>query len=138
MARLGNPHAYTTHAKTSEENIDATRYLQSNIVVIGDPNVHLCFHSLPFPSYSKTPRIQTLQYFSKKSLSIQEYEREGERIMRELQKCTDKRYQLILRSLFIEDSSIFFIFHYFHSFSSLHATCDLSSPFSPNFCDFHK
>ena len=73
---------------------------------------------------------------SKKTLSVQECERE--RIMRKLQNRTDKSYQLILISLFINEASIFFIFHYFPSFSSSHGTCDLSPSFSPTFLYFHK
>ena len=72
---------------------------------------------------------------TKNEVSKSMRERERERIMRELQKFTDKRYQLILKSLFIEDASIFFILHYFHL---LIATCDLSPPFSPNFLYFHE
>ena len=35
------PHAYAMHAKTSEENIHATRYLQEKPVVVVDPDVLL-------------------------------------------------------------------------------------------------
>ena len=130
------PHAYTMHAKNSEENIHVTQYLQSNPDIDVDPDVHLWFPALIFPSCSKLPNIHTLQECSKKTLSIQEYERE--RIMREIQKYTDKRYQLVLLILFIDETFILFIFHCFPSFSSSRETCDLSPPFSPIFHYFHK
>ena len=48
MARLGDPHAYTTHGKTNEEKIHATWYLESNLTVATDPDVHLRFLALDF------------------------------------------------------------------------------------------
>jgi len=48
------------HAKTSEENIHATRYLQEKLIVFVDPSVLLRFHALPLPSWSKTSSIHTL------------------------------------------------------------------------------
>jgi len=47
------PHAYAMHAKTSEENIHATWYLQEKPVVAVDPDVLLYLPALPFPSCSK-------------------------------------------------------------------------------------
>ena len=144
---LGNAKARKIHmhSKTSEENIHETWYLHSEPTVVVHLDVLLRFPALIFPSFSKSPSIHTLQGCPKKTLSIQDYERERERkrererIMRELQKCTNKKsYQLILKSLFIKQTSIFFIFHYFISFSSPHETCDLSPSFSPNFHYFHK
>ena len=41
------------HAKTSEENIHATQYLQAKPDVVVDPNVLLCFPALPLPYFSK-------------------------------------------------------------------------------------
>ena len=43
------------HAKTSEEIIHATQYLQEKPILDVDPNVLLQFPSLPFPSCSKIP-----------------------------------------------------------------------------------
>jgi len=45
------------HAKTSEENIHATWYLQQNHVVVVDPHVLLCFPTLPLPYLSKNPSM---------------------------------------------------------------------------------
>ena len=51
------PHAYAMHAKTSEEKIHATQYLQEKPIVVVDLDVLLCFPSLPFPSCSKHPSM---------------------------------------------------------------------------------
>ena len=67
------------HAKTSEENIHATRYLQSIPTVAVNLDAHLRFPPLPFPSCSKSPSIHTLKECPGTNLSIQEYERERER-----------------------------------------------------------
>ena len=45
------------HAKTSEENIHATWYLQEKPVVAVDPDVLLHFPALPLPSFSKSPSM---------------------------------------------------------------------------------
>ena len=118
------------HSKTSEENIHVTQYLQEKHVVVADPNVSLHFLSLPSPSYSKTPSMphspRLLQENSK-------YPRVWERrIERELQNWIDQAYPLILRSLFINEASIFFNFHDFPLISSSRATCDLWPSFYPN------
>jgi len=47
------PHAYAMHAKTSEENMHATWYMQEKLIVDVDPGVLLDFPTLPLPSYSK-------------------------------------------------------------------------------------
>ena len=52
-----NPHAYYMHAKTSEENIHATQYLQVKPIVVVDLDILLRFLALPFPSCSKTPSM---------------------------------------------------------------------------------
>jgi len=54
---INKPHANAMHAKTSEENIHATQYLQAKLVVAADPNVLLRFPALPLPSCSKHPSI---------------------------------------------------------------------------------
>ena len=51
------PNAYSMHAKTCEENIHATRYLQAKLVVVTDPDVLLHFPILPLPSFSKHPSM---------------------------------------------------------------------------------
>jgi len=61
------------HAKTSKEIIHATRYLQVKPTIIVDPDIILCF-----PSFSKNSKYTSLlQECSKKTLSVQEYERES-------------------------------------------------------------
>jgi len=45
------------HAKTSEENIHATRYLQEKPVVAIDNDDLLRFPTLPLPSFSKNPSM---------------------------------------------------------------------------------
>ena len=51
------PHAYAMHAKISEKNIHATRYLQENPIVAADPDALLHFLAPPFPSCSKNPSM---------------------------------------------------------------------------------
>ena len=97
------------------------------------PCLILAFLFLLWPSFSF---LNPMLKCSKKTPSVQECERE--KIERELQNWIEKRYQLILISLFINEISIFLIFHYFPSISFSHATCDLSPYFSPNFLYFHK
>ena len=61
------------------------------------------------------PRIKvchTHQECCNKNLSLQEYERERENNESSKTKLT-KGYQMILRSLFMNEASILFIFHYF-------------------------
>ena len=70
------PHACAMHAKTSEENIHATWYLQAKTTVVVDPDVFLCFLALPFPSFSKTPSMPHPPLMLQESLRIEEYERE--------------------------------------------------------------
>ena len=132
------PHAYAMNAKTSGENIHETWCLQEKLVVAIDPNVLLHFLALPFPYFSKTPSMphspRVLQEHSK---CPRVWERE--RIMRESSNTKlTKGYQLILISIFMDEASIFFIFHYFPSFSSSYVACDLSPHFSPNFNYFRK
>ena len=45
------------HAKTSEENIHAIRYLQAKPIVVVDTDALLRFNALPFPSCSKNPSM---------------------------------------------------------------------------------
>ena len=49
------PHAYFMHAKTNEEVIHVTWYLQENVTVVVDHDVLLHFPTLPLPSCSKNP-----------------------------------------------------------------------------------
>ena len=77
------PHAYAMHAKISEENIHATRYLLEKAIVDVDPDVLLHFPTLPLPYCSKIPSMQhPLRVLQEKS----KCPRVRERIMRELQK----------------------------------------------------
>jgi len=68
------------HAETSEENIHATLYLQTEPVVATDPNVLLHFPALPLPSFSKTPSMPHSSKSAPRKLFVQEYEGERERI----------------------------------------------------------
>jgi len=52
------PHAYAMHAKTIEENIYKTWYLQEKPTVVADLDVLLRFPSLPLPSCSKIPNME--------------------------------------------------------------------------------
>ena len=52
------PHAYAMHAKTSEENIHATQYLQNKYVVVVDPDDLLYSPALPLPSFLKYPTMR--------------------------------------------------------------------------------
>ena len=125
------------HAKTSEENIHATQYLQGKPIVVSDVDVLLRFPSLPLPPCSKTPSMPhssksaPRKLYMSKSVRKREY-RESSKI--ELTKFCE----LVLIILFINEAFIFFIFHYFRSISSSHVTYDISPPFSPNFHYFHK
>ena len=89
MIMTNKPHAYSLHAKTSEENIHATRYLQEKPDVVANPNVLLHFLSLPLPSCSKNPSMQHSPRMLKETLSVQEYGRERERI----EESSTKAYQ---------------------------------------------
>lgn len=114
---MKKPHACTMHAKTSNENIHATRYLQRNSIVVVDIDVLLCLHGFisllsPYPMYSTL-----LQECSEKNLSFQEYEREKR--MTTISEQT-KVYVLIVKIIFITEAYIFFIFLYF-SFKFLYA-----------------
>ena len=68
------------HAKTSEENIHATRYLQAKTIVVVDLDVLLHFPALPLPSYFKTPSMshspRVLQENSMSKSMIERIERE--------------------------------------------------------------
>lgn len=71
------------NAKTSEENIHATQYLQGKPIVNVDPNVLVQFSTLPFPSCSKNPSMPHPLRVLQETLSVEEGERE--RTERELQ-----------------------------------------------------
>lgn len=101
------------HAKTSEEIIHATRYLQAKPDVAVDPNVLLRFPAPPLPSCSKSQVCHTPPRVLLENSSVQEYEREKieESSIKTYQKVQmTKSYQLILISLFINKTSIFFNF----------------------------
>ena len=83
------PHAYSIHAKISEENIHATWYLQEKPIVAADLDVLLRFSAIHFPSCSKTPSMpHSSKSAQKKNLSVQEYK--SDKIERELQNWTYK------------------------------------------------
>ena len=69
-------HAYTMQAKTSEENIHVTRYLQAKPLVVADPDVLLCFPTFPIPYFSKSQVNPTPPRMVQENLNVQEYMRE--------------------------------------------------------------
>jgi len=69
-------HAYAMHAKISEENIHATRYLQEKPDVVVDPDVLLHFITLPFPYFPKTSSRPHSPRIPQETLNVQEYEKE--------------------------------------------------------------
>ena len=73
------PHAYSMHAKTSDKNIHATRYLQTKYDVVVDLDVLFFFPYFPFPSCSKNPSMPHSPRVLQETVSVQEYERERER-----------------------------------------------------------
>lgn len=58
QAMTNNPRALAMHAKTSEENIHPTWYLQEKSTVVVDLDVLLHFLTLPFPSCFETPSMK--------------------------------------------------------------------------------
>ena len=90
-----------------------------------------CTFLLFFCLLTPNPKYVTLlQECYKKTLSVQEYERE--RSKTELTKVELKKsHELILKILFINEASIFFNFPHMQF-------CDLSPSYSPNFHYFHK
>ena len=105
--------------------------------VVSDLDDLLHFPSLPFPSFSKNPSMSyPPRVFRENSKSPRVWERENNERAPTLnsKKVTNWSSEAFLwmRPLFSS------FFHYFHSISSSHATCDLSPPFSPNFHYFHK
>ena len=61
------------HAKTSEEKIHATRYMQKTTIVVVDPDVLLHVISLPLPYFPKTPSMPHSPRVLQETLSVQEY-----------------------------------------------------------------
>ena len=107
-------------------------YKKKPIVVV-EPDVLLHFLGLTLPYCSKNtsmPQPPRVLQENSKCPRLCERERESSKL-----KLT-KVYQLIL--YFINEAYNLFNFLYFPSFSSLHANCDHSPSFYPNFHSFHK
>ena len=87
-----------------------------------------CSSLIPSPPCFITPSyflafLAPMPKFSKNSKCLGVRERESNEIAPK--NALTKSYPLILRRLFINEASIFFIFHYFPSFFCSHATCDV-------------
>ena len=152
MTRLGNPllilailptndisklkihmHMPCMPKLVQEHTCNSVLVRKSDVAI--DLDVLLHFPTLPLPPCSKNPSMSyPPRVFQESSISKSMTERIGEISNIELTKSCP----LILRSLFINEAYIFFIFHYFPSFSSSHETCDLSPPIFSNFHYFYK